>query len=157
MVWCPLNIKVLLYGIVFPQLLKAVILLKIWKIPWGCIMFLAVVAHASCLPLCSGGSRGGGARGSGPPPFGPRCRLFNIGPKVGPPLLWMSKSGGVFQIFWGRMTSHGQCPRGGVLVKNPVSAPGPPPPLSKILDPRLLCNILCRKYLALYFFIIIVA
>ena len=25
------------------------------------------------------------------------------------------------------MTSHGQCPRGGVLVKNPVSAPGPPP------------------------------
>ena len=21
-----------------------------------------------------------------PPPFGPRCRLFNIGPKVGPPL-----------------------------------------------------------------------
>ena len=26
---------------------------------------------------------------------------------------------------------------GGVLVKNPVSAPGPPP-LSKILDPRLL-------------------
>ena len=34
----------------------------------------------------SGGSRGGGSRGSGPPPpFGPRCRLFNIGPKVGPP------------------------------------------------------------------------
>ena len=26
------------------------------------------------------------------------------------------------------MTSHGQCPRGWVLVKNPVSAPGPPPP-----------------------------
>ena len=25
------------------------------------------------------------------------------------------------------MTSRGQCPRGGVLVKNPVSAPGPPP------------------------------
>ena len=36
------------------------------------------------------------------------------------------------------MTSRGQCPRGGVLVKNPVSAPGPPPPsLSKILDPPL--------------------
>ena len=63
------------------------------------------------------------------------------------------------------MTSRGQCPRGGVLVnvqewgcfsnflraddvtrtmykggvlvKNPVSAPGPPP-LSKILDPRLV-------------------
>ena len=25
--------------------------------------------------------------GGGPdPPFGPRCRLFNVGPKVGPPL-----------------------------------------------------------------------
>ena len=137
-------------------------------------------------------------QGGRPPPFGPRCRLFNIGPKVAPPLfllvdlrwtpvadpgcvcdrgdhpaplecgwrhtgnvqggvlvnvqewgcfsiflraddvtrtmskgcvcLWMSKSGGVFQISWGRMTSRGQCPRGGVLVKNPVSAPGPPPP-----------------------------
>ena len=52
------------------------------------------------------------------------------------------------------MTSRGQCPRGGcfsnflrsddvtrtmskgvVVVKNPVSVPGPPP-LSKILDPR---------------------
>ena len=43
-----------------------------------------------------------------------------------PPCLWMPKSGGVFQFFWGRMTSHGQCPRGGVLVKNPVSAPGRP-------------------------------
>ena len=32
----------------------------------------------------SGGSRGGGAGGPDPP-FGPRCRLFNIGPKVGPP------------------------------------------------------------------------
>ena len=53
---------------------------------------------------------GGGSRGSGPPPFGPRCRLFNIGPKVGPPL-------GPPPLFacipkmW--MTSHGQCPRGG--------------------------------------------
>ena len=28
--------------------------------------------------------------------------------------------------------SRGQCPRGGgVLVKNPVSAPGPPPPFQK--------------------------
>ena len=73
--------------------------------------------------------QGGGPGGPDPPPpFGPRCRLFNIGPKVGPPLLWMSKSGGVFQIFWGRMTLRGQCPRGGgVLVKNPVSVPGLPP------------------------------
>ena len=28
---------------------------------------------------------GGGVLGSGPP-FSPRCRLFNIGPKAGPPL-----------------------------------------------------------------------
>ena len=29
---------------------------------------------------------GGGSKGPGPHPFfGPRCRLFNIGPKVGPP------------------------------------------------------------------------
>ena len=26
------------------------------------------------------------------------------------------------------MTSRGQCPRGVVLVNNPASAPGPPPP-----------------------------
>ena len=32
-------------------------------------------------------SRGGGGGPGGPhPPFGPRCRLFNIGPKVGSPL-----------------------------------------------------------------------
>ena len=37
-------------------------------------------------PLGSGGSRGGGgARGSGPPPFGPRCRLFNIALNLDPP------------------------------------------------------------------------
>ena len=33
--------------------------------------------------------QGGGGPGGPdppPPPFGPRCRLFNIGPKVGPPL-----------------------------------------------------------------------
>ena len=33
---------------------------------------------------------------------------------------------------------------GGVLVKNPVSAPGPPP-LSKILDPRLSSTILTHS------------
>ena len=50
--------------------------------------------------------------------------------------LWMSKSGGVFQFFGGRMTSHGQCPRGGgaceclhpPLSGNPVSAPEMDPP-----------------------------
>ena len=39
-----------------------------------------------CRILYSGGSRGGGVQGVRTPPFGPRCRLFNIGPKVGPPL-----------------------------------------------------------------------
>ena len=33
----------------------------------------------------SSGPRGG-VQGVRTPPFGPRCRLFNIGPKVGPPL-----------------------------------------------------------------------
>ena len=37
----------------------------------------------------------------------------------------MSKSGGVFQFFGGRMTSRGQCPRGWVLVN--VFTPPPPP------------------------------
>ena len=104
---------------------------------------------------------GGGSRGSGPPLLGHDVGFLTLGPKLDPPLLWMSKSGGVFQFFWGRMTSHGQCPRGGgcacecprvgvffkfsevgwrhmsnvqgggVLVKNPVSAPGPPPPFQK--------------------------
>ena len=120
----------------------------------------------------SGGSRGGGGV---PPPFGPRCRLFNIGPKVGPPLgppplfaclrwtpvadpgcvwqgwsppppwnvddvtrampkggcLWMSKSGGVFQFFWGRMTSRGQCPRGGGACEKSCICAWTPPPLKK--------------------------
>ena len=114
----------------------------------------------------------GGGQGVRTPPFGPRCRLFNIGPKVGPPLgppppfllvylrptpvadpgcvcdappPWnvddvtraMSKGGvlvnvqewGCFSIFLRaddvtRTMSKG----GGVLVKNLVSAPGPPPP-----------------------------
>ena len=100
---------------------------------------------------------GGGSRGSGPPPFGPRCRLFNIGPKVGPPPFVNVQEWGCFSIFlrandvtrtmskgggalvnvqeWGCFSNFlrsddvtwRQCPRGGVLVKNPVSAPGPPP------------------------------
>ena len=71
----------------------------------------------------SGGSRGGGgSRGSGPPPFVPRCRLFNIGPKIGPP------SGPPFF----------------------AGIPNLDPPLSKILDPplrfhRLLSNCLKHK------------
>ena len=49
-----------------------------------------------------------------PPPFVPRCRLSNIGPKIGPP------SGPPF--FAGRPNLD-------------------PPPLSKILDPPLISNI----------------
>ena len=43
--------------------------------------------HCNRLQMIQWRIQGGGSRGSGPPPFGPRCRLFNIGPKVGPPLL----------------------------------------------------------------------
>ena len=32
---------------------------------------------------------GGGGPGGPDPPFGPRCRLFNIGPKLGPPPLFL--------------------------------------------------------------------
>ena len=46
--------------------------------------------------------------------------------------LWMSKSGVFFQFSGGRMTSRGQCPRGGALV-NVFT----PPPLREILYPRL--------------------
>ena len=98
---------------------------------------------------------GGGSRGSGPPPFGPRCRLFNIGPKVGPPPFVNVQEWGCFSNFLRsddvtRTMSKGggacECPRvgcfsnflrsddvtrtmskGGVLVKNLVSVPGPPP------------------------------
>ena len=48
----------------------------------------------------------------------------------------MSKSGGVFSNFLRADDVTRTMSKGGVLVKNPVSAPGPPP-LSKILDPRL--------------------
>ena len=49
----------------------------------------------------SGGSRGGGPGGPDPPPpFGPRCRLFNIGPKVGPPPPFVNvQEWGCFSIF----------------------------------------------------------
>ena len=107
---------------------------------------------------------GGGPGGPAPPPFGPQCRLFNIGPQSWTPpfvnvqewgcfsiflmaddvtqtmskgggCLWMPKSGGVFQIFWGRMTSRGQCPRGGGCLWKILYPRLDPPPLSKILDP----------------------
>ena len=70
---------------------------------------------------------GGGSRGSGPPPFGPRCRLFNIGPKVGPPPFVNVQEWGCFSIFLRSDDVTRTMSKGGVLVKNPVSAPGPPP------------------------------
>ena len=62
---------------------------------------------ASLLIKANHGRIRGGSRGS-PPPFVPRCRLFNIGPKIGPP------SGPPFLL---------------------VDLIWTPPPLSKILDP----------------------
>ena len=73
---------------------------------------------------------GGGVQGVRSPPFGPRCRLFNIGPKVGPPLgpppllfvdlRWapVADPGCVCDLGDHPplgMTSHGQCPGGGCL------------------------------------------
>ena len=58
--------------------------------------------------------------------------------------LWMSKSGGVFQFVGGRMTSRGQCPRGGACEclhpppfrKSCIRAwIGTPPPPKKKLYP----------------------
>ena len=109
---------------------------------------------------------GGGSRGSGPPPFGPRCRLFNIGPKVGPPPFvnvqeWgcfsiflrandvtrtMSKGGGAlvnvqewgcFSIFLRANDVTWTMSKGGGACEKSCICAWPPPPLSKILDPRL--------------------
>ena len=62
---------------------------------------------AKLLPM--GGSGGGGVQGVCPP-FVPRCRLFNIGPKIGPPSV--SPFFACIDLIWA--------------------------PLSKILDPPLL-------------------
>ena len=79
----------------------------------------------------------GGSRGSGPPPFGPRCRLFNIGPKVGPPPFVNVQEWGCFSNFLRsddvtRTMSKGGC----ACEKSCIRAWTPPP--SKILDPRLV-------------------
>ena len=42
---------------------------------------------------------GGGSRGSGPPPFGPQCRLFNIGPQSWTPPFCECPRVGVFFNF----------------------------------------------------------
>ena len=66
-----------------------------------------------------------GGQGGGPA-FGQLSFLGSGGPFFGQQQWW---EGGVFQFSGGRMTSRGQCPRGGVLVKSP---------LQEILYPRLL-------------------
>ena len=72
---------------------------------------------------------GGGVQGVRTPPFGPRCRLFNIGPKVGPPPPLVNvQEWGCFSIFLRadditRTMSKGggvcawECPRVGVFFK----------------------------------------
>ena len=52
----------------------------------GCQGGGGVVLTVLFMSLYSGGSRGGAGGPDPPPPFGPRYRLFNIGPKVGHPL-----------------------------------------------------------------------
>ena len=50
-------------------------------------MQACVCSVCVCVYICMGGSGGGGGVQAGglDPLFGPRCRLFNIGLKVGPP------------------------------------------------------------------------
>ena len=72
-----------------------------------------------------------------PPPLGHDVGFLTLGPKLDPPPFVNVQEWGCFSNFLRsddvtRTMSKG----GGVLVKNLVSVPGPPP-LSKILDPRL--------------------
>ena len=49
------------------------------------------------------------------PPFGPRCRLFNIGPKVGPPPLFL-----LVDLRWTPVADPGcVCDRGDHLAPPP--------------------------------------
>ena len=71
---------------------------------------------------------GGGPGGPDPPLLGHNVGFLTLGPKVGPPPFVNVQEWGCFSIFLmaddvTRTMSKG----GGVLVKNPVSAPGPPP------------------------------
>ena len=50
------------------------------------ICYMLVVQYPIWLTM-SGADRGGGVSRVWTPPFGPRCRLFNIEPKAGPPFL----------------------------------------------------------------------
>ena len=68
---------------------------------WEYLLIYLIHSHAWA-------DRGGG--GPGPPPFGPLCRLFNIGPKIGPP-----PGPSLFLLVDLRWTP---------LLKNPGSTPG---------------------------------
>ena len=113
----------------------------------------------------------GGGQGVRPPPFGPRCKLFNIGPKVGPPLgppppfscrpkmtpvadpgcvcvtgvLVNVQEWGCFSNFLRADDVTRTMSKGGACEKSCIRA-WTPPPLSKILDPPLLCPQYCIIY-----------
>ena len=117
-----------------------------------------VTLAALIVDMCSSGSGGGGSRGSGPP-FGPRCRLFNIGPKVGhapffacrPKMQWRIQ-GTDYPPPWNMDDVTRAMSKGGprVLVNvftpppsgNPVSAPEmDPPPLQKSWIRPCMCPV----------------
>ena len=70
---------------------------------------------------------GGGVQGvRTPPPFGPRCRLFNIGPKVGPPPFVNVQEWGCFSIFlrsddvaWTMSKGGGACEKSCICAWTP--------------------------------------
>ena len=78
---------------------------------------------------------GGGSRGSGPPPplLGHDVGFLTLGPKFDPPPFCECPRVGVFfnNFSEGGWRHADNVQGGGVLVKNPVSAPGPPPPFQK--------------------------
>ena len=86
-----------------------------------------------------GGSRGGGSRGS-PPLFCPRCGLFNIRPKAGPPpgapfFACKPKMGPPFQESWIRHWDYTRLCAQGAKSSNPV-------PLQ---SHNMLVRLICRK------------
>ena len=60
--------------------------------------------------------RGAGGAAAPPPAFGQLSFLGSGGPFLGQQQWW---EGGVFQFSGGRMTSRGQCPRGGGACECP--------------------------------------
>ena len=70
---------------------------------------------------------GGGPGGPDPPLLGHNVGFLTLGPKVGPPPFVNVQEWGCFSIFLMADDVTRTMSKGGVLVKNPVSAPGPPP------------------------------